>query len=183
MFVSQPFRDDLFDYSTPLRVGWVGNTEPGLFAEIKGLEQIKKACAGMKNIRFAYHDRREHGLLTHSEMPNFYKMFDCIVCFSASECTPNPVLEANSSGRPWISTDVGIVAELLQDAHQMGFTQPPGLVIPREKYFLQRAMTLLSDDREKLVSMGGCGYQVATERWSWQRRMGQFREALNEVMR
>ncbi len=181
LFPFHPFRDDLFDASTPLRVGWVGNTEPGLFAQTKGVSEIQHVCNGMEGVKFYHHDRAKHGSIPHAQIHEELALCDMIVCYSAAEGTPNPILEASAIGRPWISPDVGIVSELLRDAQEMGFVSPPGLVIPRDRWFLQAALGRLRDDREQLALMAGCGWQVVHERWTWARQVGQFRTALHRV--
>ena len=46
------------------------------------------------------------------EMAEFYNKIGTLICFSESEGTPNPVLEAAACGRNVITTEVGNVPEL-----------------------------------------------------------------------
>ncbi|MBU1213454.1 MAG: glycosyltransferase, partial [Alphaproteobacteria bacterium] len=177
-FPFHPPREDLFDYHKHLRVGWVGNTEPGLFAQTKGLDMMRQVCNRVDGVKFVAHDKARHGLIPFEQVHEDLALVDVILCYSACEGTPNPILEASAIGRAWISTDVGIVSELLVDAHAMGFAAPPGIVIPREPVFLARALEMLRDDRELVLSMAGCGYQVVTERWNWAEKSQQFKQAL-----
>jgi glycosyltransferase involved in cell wall biosynthesis len=181
LFPFHPFRDDLFDAATPLRVGWVGNTEPGLFAQTKGVSTLRQICNATDGVKFYLHDRAKHGTIPHDQIHEELALCDLIACYSAAEGTPNPILEASAIGRPWVSPDVGIVSELLRDAQEMGFASPPGLVIPRDRWFLAAALERLRDDREQLVAMAGCGWQVVHERWTWAQQVQQFRAALYQV--
>ena len=46
-------------------------------------------------------------------MPDYYAQIDVLVCASEIEGTPNPVLEAMACGVPVVSTDVGVVPQVL----------------------------------------------------------------------
>jgi hypothetical protein len=171
--------DDLHDKDTPLRVGWVGNTE--VFGDLKGVGLIKEACEGVPGITFIHRDREEHGLLPHDKMHQYYGMMDVLVCMSSVEGTPNPILEASATGRAWISTDVGIVSEINEDARRVGCKAPPGLIIPRQVSALRQAVIKLRDNRGLLETMGAVGRYVIEKRWQWGDKAEQYRDALHAV--
>lgn len=179
LFPPRRYRRDL--HSTPLRVGWTGNSANEFFGSIKGLEQIKAACSHLDGVNLCYHDKAEHGLIPHDKMSASFEAIDVLVCFSACEGTPNPILEAASTGRAWVSTNVGIVPELMQDALAMGHITPPGIIIPREPSMLRRALEILRDDRDLCVRMGEVSRAVIARHWTWRTKVEQYRVALHTV--
>ena len=52
-------------------------------------------------------------MIPQEEMPNFYNSINLYVCASKTEGTPLTILEAMAMGVPVISTDVGVVSEVL----------------------------------------------------------------------
>ena len=102
----------------PLVVGWVGNSEWHNEAgdDPKGLETIvKPVIQRLVDDGFAiladFADRKERWRPLE-EMPDYYNKLDVLLCASAMEGTPDPVLEAMACGVPVISTDVGVVSEV-----------------------------------------------------------------------
>lgn len=106
-------------------VGWVGNSawnRRDAAEDPKGLETILKPALKMLveeglPLRGHFADRREHWR-PREEMPDYYGEIDLLVCCSTMEGTPNPVLEAMACGLPVVSTDVGVVPELLGHRQQ-----------------------------------------------------------------
>jgi glycosyltransferase involved in cell wall biosynthesis len=104
-----------FSEDRQLIVGWVGNSKwhaDGV-SDPKGLHTILKPAITLLQsegiqILGKYADRQDR-LIPQDEMPIYYSSIDVLVCASAHEGTPNPILEAMACGLPFISTDVGIV--------------------------------------------------------------------------
>lgn len=103
-----------------VRIGWVGNSSwgqgnPSMSDDPKGLHSIivpaieRLALEGYP-VALALADRNIRKR-DRAEMVTYYGEIDILVCASAAEGTPNPVLEAMASGVPFVSTDVGIVRE------------------------------------------------------------------------
>ena len=94
--------------------GWVGN--PGRpvkrFAEIK---KCIKSFGGEVELVTATNKSKYSRL----EMAKLYNRIGTLICFSESEGTPNPVLEAAACGRNVISTKVGNVPELFQGISEL----------------------------------------------------------------
>lgn len=61
---------------------------------------------------------------TSDDVPSIMKAADIYVCPSISEASPISVWEAMSMGRAIVATDVGDVAQFIQDGHN-GFVVPP----------------------------------------------------------
>lgn len=99
-----------------LVVGWVGNSRfDGLGEDPKGIHSvIEPAIRTLRSqgyrVRLEVADRAVR-FRPIAEMPRFYGGIDVYCCASIAEGTPNPVLEAMSSGVPVVSTRVGIVPE------------------------------------------------------------------------
>lgn len=181
LFSYAPHREGVRDLNSPLRIGWVGNSDPTHFGKIKGLDLIKEAAGEVEGVELVYHDRDKHGLLPHERMPAFYEGIDLYVCMSACEGTPNPILEASATGRGWLSTDVGICSSFLEDAstlYQGGEPCSPGWIIPREVSILKAALERLRDDRDLVVRMGIAAFDTAINFWGWERKAEQYTKAL-----
>ena len=102
----------------PFRIGWVGNSRWANTEapDLKGRKVFDAATALLnargRDIEVHVADAAEARIPT-ARMPDFYRQLDVLVCTSAMEGTPNPVLEAMASGTAIVSTDVGIVPEIL----------------------------------------------------------------------
>lgn len=101
-------------------LGWTGNSKWGSWEnseDLKGVQTIiKPAIEELQkegyNIELKLADRNER-LIPIEEMKEFYNSIDIYVCASKTEGGPNPILESMCSGVPIISTDVGIVRDVL----------------------------------------------------------------------
>ncbi|MDD2628286.1 MAG: glycosyltransferase, partial [Clostridia bacterium] len=106
-----------------INFGWVGNSNWGKDkSDHKGVNTIlKPAIKQLKeegyNIEINFADKQNKHIPIN-EMVNYYSKIDVYVCTSLNEGTPNPVLEAMACGVPIISTDVGIVREVLGTKQQ-----------------------------------------------------------------
>lgn len=100
-----------------LSIGWVGNSAWGqkFGVDLKGRHGVFDKALDMLSQRGLKFERRladrAETRVPFDEMPEFYRTLDVLVCTSAIEGTPNPVLEAIASGAAVVSTDVGIVPE------------------------------------------------------------------------
>jgi glycosyltransferase involved in cell wall biosynthesis len=78
---------------------------------------------------------------------------DLFLFTSRVECAPLVILEAMAAGTPWVSYDVGNVAEL-----------PGGVVAADDKELLHAAGQILDGEREELGAQGRGAWE-ATHRW------------------
>ncbi len=102
------------------QIGWVGNSQWGnnssLGTDPKGLNTIllpaveRLAAEGYPVVMDIADRNIRHR--SKAEMVDYYRDLDVLVCASSHEGTPNPILEAMACGRAFVSTDVGIVAEV-----------------------------------------------------------------------
>ena len=89
----------------PVVFGWCGNSK----RKVKRFDYIKKACK-QNNVKLITADAGSG--YSRDQMCDFYNKISCLICFSESEGTPNPVLESLACGRPVISSNVGNVPEI-----------------------------------------------------------------------
>lgn len=159
------------DSGAPLAIGWVGNSawgksqggdpkgyhrlfEPAMaLLERRGVPvQVQRADPQVQRIAF-------------QEMPAFYRKLDVLVCTSAAEGTPNPVLEAMASGIGIVSTDVGIVPQAFGPLQSRFILKQP------DAQTLADAVETLRRDRDLLHRIQRENRDRAVE-WSWEKTVG-----------
>lgn len=148
-----------------LVIGWVGNSawEEGT-EDFKGVNTIlkpviKELIEEGYNIETYFADRQER-MIPHDEMVNYYSKIDLYVCVSKIEGTPNPVLESMACGVPIISTDVGIVPDVL------GKKQKKYILSERSKEELKKKIIDLYNNREELSILSKENLKEI-KKWSW----------------
>jgi glycosyltransferase involved in cell wall biosynthesis len=143
--------------------GFVGKTN----RDLKRYANIRGAIAKNKRIlRTVSHTSN----LNQAQMSQFYNGISTLICFSTSEGTPNPVLEAAACGRAVISTPVGNVPELFGKDYPL-----PPVTNQRE---LERQIRMLTRNRDLLKNCGDCMYNRIQREWSWAKRVQNFGELL-----
>ncbi len=162
-------------------VGWVGNSNwngdvandhKGLNTIIKpAIEQLQKE--GYK-IELQTTDKFEK-FIPHDEMPEYYSKIDLYVCASKNEGTPNPVLESMACGIPVISTDVGIVGEVL------GEKQSKYILEERSVECLKEKIKIFMDNLDKVDELVNENLTQIKE-WSWQNKTKQFKEFFDDCL-
>lgn len=106
------------DVSKPLVIGWIGNSKWNIkYQDFKGFHSILEPVI-TELINEGYNIERHYAdknikFRTNEEMPSYYQEIDVCVVVSTLEGTPRPIIEAMASGVPIITTDVGIVPEVL----------------------------------------------------------------------
>lgn len=155
----------------PLVIGWVGNSawnsKDGSNIDYKGLHHILEPVLDELinegyNIKRLYADKQIKAI-PNNEMPNYYKNIDIYISCSYQEGTPRPALEALACGVPIISTDVGIVPEILGNL-QKDFiigdrTTTPDSVIRNN---LKNAIIKLYNNRDLLKKLSNENISRAT---------------------
>jgi len=172
LFVQQPWRMQW----GKLRVGWCGNADETYHGKTKGLHLIREACNSLPFAELVVQDRNNEWKPIE-EMPRWYRDVDIYVCMSVQEGTPNPVLEASACGRPWVSTDVGIVRELHQTLPLEPGDPGPGLIIERSAQALIESLEVLFTGGVTIPHMGKRGRAAVEAGWDWTTKVEQFRAA------
>lgn len=137
------------DTTKPLRIGWVGNSLWGsnIGQDMKGFRTIfqpaiDKIRADGTEVIVHVADR-EITPVPKEKMPDFYQNLDLYVCTSYIEGTPNPVLEAMVAGVAVVSTDVGVVRDVLG-------SQQRQMIVERDPVSFFNAFSKLDQDRSLL---------------------------------
>lgn len=89
------------------------------------------------------------------EMPCYYRAADFLVVPSLKEGFGRPFLESIAVGKPFVSTDVGIAAELANH----GF----GLIARDEKDFMEKCLQMAT----KPIEIGAEGHAFIQENYTW----------------
>jgi len=154
-----------------LVVGWVGNS----LNTYKNLDTLKNLVKDKNWIELKIQDKSTP--IPHDEMVNFYHSVDVLVCVSSAEGTPNPILEAAACGKPWISTNVGIV-NILNNI--TATTIKPGFIINDPSELLEK-LEILHKNRAILREMGMIGSMCVKRGFTWDNQVKQFETVFNLV--
>ena len=137
-------------------IGWAGNY-PRQEKRTHLLENFKY------NLSLARQGPRKLG---YSEMVDFYNGLDVYLCVSSTESTPMPVLEAMACGLPVISTEVGLVPELLEKRWVVPTT-------PEEKVvsLIKPKLDALARDKDLRKEVGNRNLNEILNNWSCKARI------------
>lgn len=157
-----------------LVVGWVGNScfWGNTDLDLKGVNTIVKPAIsqlqkeGVEIVPY-FADRQER-IIPHDRMCEYYSKINVLVCSSLTEGTPNPVLEAMACGIPVISTDVGIVYDVMGEYQKKFIMEERTIECLKRKllYFYENKDALKMCSEENLIRI---------KQWSWEIKMEEFR--------
>ena len=156
-------------------IGWVGNSkfDAENSEDYKGINTIiKPAVEQLKNEGYnieLYSADRVDKYIPHNEMPEYYSKIDLYICASINEGTPNPVLEAMACGVPIISTDVGIVREVL------GSKQQKYILEERSMMCLKNKLKLFFDNIDSINELVDENLKQIKQ-WTWHKKTADFRK-------
>lgn len=106
------------------------------------------------------------------QLDRIYADLDLVVLTSINEGTPLSLLEAMASGKAFVSTDVGAVRDLMVGSareHDGFEVFENGILVPRDREVLSRAIAYLVRNPDLLRSMGNCGREFVRVRFSNER--------------
>lgn len=162
-----------------IKIGWVGNSAWRQDTEdFKGVNTILKPVI-QELIEEGYPiepyfaDRQER-MIPHNKMVDYYNDIDIIVCTSKIEGTPNPVLEGMACGDIVISTDVGIVPDVL------GEKQSRFILEERNKECLKQKIIYLVEHRNEFEELSKENLERIQD-WTWQKITEKFKEFFDHV--
>tara|TARA_B100000508_G_scaffold75230_1_gene58568 strand:+ start:20325 stop:21341 length:1017 start_codon:yes stop_codon:yes gene_type:complete len=110
------------------------------------------------------------------DIASFNAGMDIICLTSKNEGTPVSLIEAQATGIPVVSTDVGGVRDIVED-QQSGFVIKPGDI---ETY--TEKLRLLVENTSKREQMGGAGQQKVLEEYSYKRLVGDMEKYYKELL-
>lgn len=156
------FQKDKIEHR-PLVIGWVGNSnwtvKNNSSIDYKGLHTIlKPAIEELKqegyNIVPHYADVSEK-YRNSIEMQQYYSEIDIYICVSLTEGTPLPVLESMCCGVPIITTNVGVVPEVLGAKQSQFILQERSISALKEKIkYLYNNKYLLKELSDENIKEG-----------------------------
>ena len=161
-----------------LRIGWAGNSKLGLTEkwDLKGLSILKEAAKLVPEIDLVIADRYDSPV-SYEKMSDWYAGIDVYAIASESEGTPNGALEAASTGRPIISTSVGIVPELLSKSKG-------GWIIPeRTVNAFVKAFQELARGELPLALWGGWNREEIERAWTWEKQLAGMESVLRRYLK
>lgn len=95
--------------------------------------------------------------LSQEAIREAYCAADFFVCPSLTEAQPLVILDAMASGTPFLSMDVGCIAEL------------PGGMVARNESELVKFMQFLARDEEARKRLGAIGRKACIEKYNWEK--------------
>jgi glycosyltransferase involved in cell wall biosynthesis len=150
----------------PLRVAWVGNPND----DCKGLRDILiPACEG----RFAL--EATDGRRSRREVARLYARSDVIAIASSAESQPLPLLEGMACGAFPVTTDVGIVPEVVRSGVN-------GLVVERSAEAFRHALSWCAEHLDAVRRAGALNAELIACERSWDRRAGRFAELFDTAL-
>jgi len=140
--------------------GWVGNKD----RPVKRYSEIKEAIQSL-GTTYELRTVGSSNNFSREKMAKFYNSIGTLICFSESEGTPNPVLEAAMCGRAIISTNVGNVPQLMSKVRE--FTP-----IDSRKSLIDQIFEY--KNKKDLASFGSDIEAIAKREWTWERQSKRF---------
>jgi glycosyltransferase involved in cell wall biosynthesis len=144
--------------SEKLTIGWVGNPKD----LTKGLLDILiPATAG-------YNFLSTDGQLSRYQLSEFYKQIDVLAIASIAESQPLPLLESMSAGGFPVTTNVGIVPEIIVNRSN-------GLIVERNIESFKNAFEWCNQNLQTIRQVGFVNRDIAKSR-SWDECVKRFEE-------
>lgn len=135
----------------PMRVGWAG--DPG--DEIKGLHDILiPACSGRFDLRYT------SSKMSRLPLARFYSEIDVLAVASESEGQPLPLMESMAAGCFPVTTDVGIVPELVR-------TNANGIVVERSVSAFREALGWCEANLDRVRAAGSVNARLIRRTRPW----------------
>lgn len=151
-------------------IGWTGSltNHPGK----RGYHEfIKPITDEIPELELKVQDGSVNPITDDNKMREFYNSLDLYIVASRSEGTPRPAIEAAACGVPVISTDVGIIPELIED-------EVNGFVVERTYDAIKEKLLWIANNREVLPQMGNEIRKKMEEEFNWKNLIYQWTDFL-----
>jgi glycosyltransferase involved in cell wall biosynthesis len=160
--------------NSKLVVGWTGSLtnhprKRGFY------EYIKPACESVPGIELKVQSKEDHFITDDNEMRAFYNSLDLYIIASRSEGTPRPAIEAAACGIPVLSTDVGIIPELIDDGIN-------GFIVNRTLEAFKDKLTWIAGNRDVLTDMGKELRQKMESEFNWNQLIYQWTDFMHYAL-
>ena len=139
-----------------LKFMWVGNPSVSHHGDNKGFESIiKPVFEQLEGVELI--TATPANPVSHDAMGEFYSSGHILMCMSLHEGGPLPVIEAMHCGRPVISTEVGIVPEIVE--HDVN-----GWIVDRSRSALTKAIMNIVENPDLISKMSGKAHDAVLNR-------------------
>ncbi len=153
-----------------LVVGWTGSltNNENEKSQYRGFfDIIKPACEAVEGVELRTQIAENDWIKDDKRMRDFYNSIDLYICASKSESGPRPVLEAAACGVPSLTTDVGLVPELIENNMN-------GIIVERKLDAFKEQLKHLVKNREMLPIMGSKVRKKMEEEFNWKNIIPQW---------
>ena len=152
--------------SSNIVIGWVGKDRSAKnYLVIRESLKVLKREHNINSKIVLLKSGLKGSMLNTSQMSNYYKEIDFYLCASWNEGTPNPALEAASSGVPIVSTKVGNMPELIIEGENGFFIEPTVDSI------VERFVDLSNISIEKYTKISLDIRETVDNSWSWDEKI------------
>lgn len=166
----ETFYPDKNKQNNKLVIGWAGSltNHPGK----RGYHEfIKPITDEIPGVELKVQDGSVNPITDDNEMREFYNSLDLYIIASRSEGTPRPAIEAAACGVPVISTDVGIIPELIDD-------EVNGFIVDRSFDAIKNKLQWIVSNREVLPQMGKKIREKMENEFNWETLIYQWTDFL-----
>lgn len=162
--------------SSNIVIGWVGKDRSAKnYLVIRESLKVLKREHNINSKIVLLKSGLKGSMLNTSQMSNYYKEIDFYLCASWNEGTPNPALEAASSGVPIVSTKVGNMPELIIEGENGFFIEPTVDSI------VERFVDLSNISIEKYTKMSLDIRETVDNSWSWDEKIKGYIDVFNKL--
>lgn len=153
-----------------LIVGWTGSLTN--HSNKRGFyEFIKPACDAVPGVELKVQSKEDNFITDDNQMREFYTSLDLYIVASRCEGTPRPAIEAAACGIPVLSTDVGIIPELVEHGNN-------GFVVDRTVDAFVEKLKWCTDNRDELKVMGARIREKMEREFNWKNVIWQWTDFL-----
>lgn len=157
--------------SNKVIVGWTGSLTN--HSNKRGFHEfIKPACDAVPGVELKIQSKEDKFITDDHQMREFYNSLDLYIIASRCEGTPRPAIEAAACGVPVLSTDVGIIPELVE--HERN-----GFIVARTVEAFVEKLNWCVNNRDALRDMGDHIRGKMEREFNWENVIWQWTDFLN----